>query len=529
MPEINMLEKLFAQGEISRREFLAKTAALGVTSTLPAALFSKPARAATPKKGGRLRCGLSTASTDDDLNTGISCCSSWENFILLQVRNCLVEVDPAGNLIPELAESWESTPDAAKWIFKIRKGVEFHNGKTLDAHDVVFSINHHRGEESKSPVKSLLAPIKEVKADDKHTVVFELTGGYADLPALLSDYHLVIVPEGYTTWNDGLGTGGYIRKEFVHGVRVLTVRNPNYWKAGRAHFDEIEGIAIHDTNARTTALGTGEIDLMDSPDLKTVHLLAKNKDIQVVNVTGLRHYTIPMMTDIAPFDNNDVRLALKYIVDREELAKKILNGYGSIGNDHPVAPSMRYHASELPQREYDPDKARFHIKKAGMEGHTFELHTANSAFTGAVDTAMLMRESAAKAGIKIDVVRVSDDGYWSSVWRKKPWCFCYWSGRPTQDMIFATAYAEDSSWNDAHWKHARFNQLLKMARKELDDAKRRQMYVEMQTIVRDEGGTIVPLFADNVFVATTRLHFETPMAGHYEMDGQRGTEKWWFE
>jgi peptide/nickel transport system substrate-binding protein len=528
MSEINMLEKLFTQGKISRREFLTKTTALGVASALPAALLSKPVRAATPKKGGRIRFGLSNASIDDDLNTGISCCSTWELFILFQVRNCLVEMDPKGNPIPELAESWESTPNAAKWVFKIRKGVEFHNGKTLDAHDVVFSINHHRAAESKSPVKSLLAPIKEVKADDKHTVVFELTDGYADMPALLTDYHLVIVPEGYTTWNDGLGTGGYIMKEIEPGVRVLSVRNPNYWKAGRAHFDEIEGIAIHDVNARTAALRTGKIDVMDSPDLKTVHLLKKIKDLQVVNVTGLRHYTIPMRTDMAPFDNNDVRLALKYIVDREELAKKILNGYGTIGNDHPIAPSMRYYASELPQRTYDRDKARFHIKKAGLEGHTFKLHAADTAFTGCVDTATLIRESAAKAGIKIEVVREPNDGYWTNVWRTKPWCFSYWSGRATQDMIFSTAYSEDASWNDAHWKHPRFNQLLKLARAELDDAKRRRMYVEMQKIVRDEGGTIVPMFADNVMVANTRLRFEEPMAGHYEMDGWRCSEKWWF-
>lgn len=141
------------------------------------------------------------------------------------------------------------------------------------------------------------------------------------------------------------------------GVRALVARNPNYWREGRAHFDEVESIAIHDTNARTTALKTGQIDVIDQPDPKTVNLLEKDPGIQIVSVTALRHFTIPMLMDVPPFDNNDVRLGLKLCIDREDLVKKILHGHGTIGNDHPIAPSMRYHASELPQREYDPDKA----------------------------------------------------------------------------------------------------------------------------------------------------------------------------
>ena len=96
-------------------------------------------------------------------------------------------------------------------------------------------------------------------------------------------------------------------------------------------------------------------------------------------------------------------------------------------------------------------------------------------------------------------------------------------------MMFSTAYAEDAKWNDAHWKHEKFNQLLRAGRIELDDAKRREIYTEMQKIVRDEGGTVVHLFTDHVLAASSKLKFEEPMAGHFEIDGQRGSEKWWFE
>ena len=527
--EERTLKSLFAQGNISRREFLARATALCVSSTMPTALWSKIAHAEQPKKGGRLRVGLSDASTSDSMDTGGGCCSVWESWIQFQFRNHLVEIDPKGKPIPELAESWESTPDAAKWIFKIRKGVEFHNGKTLDANDVVYSLNHHRGDESKSPAKAVVSGISDIKADGKHAVVIEAEGGYADMPSLLSDYHLMIIPDGYKTWETCMGTGPYMMKAYEPGVSFFSIRNPNYWKEGRAHFDEIETTGIHDPATRTSALRSGNIDVMNNPDLRTVGLLGKTAGIQVINTPGLRHFSIPMMTDIEPYNNSDVRLGLKYAIDREELLNKILRGYGTLGNDHPIAPIMRYYAKELPQREYDLDKAKFHFKKAGLEGYTFKLHVADKAYPGAIDTALFMKESAAKAGIDIQVVREPDDAYWTSVWRHKPWSFCSWSGRVTEDMMFSTAYAEDAKWNDAHWKHEKFNKLLRAGRIELDDAKRREIYTEMQKIVRDEGGTVVHLFTDHVLAATSKLKFEAPMAGHFEMDGQRGSEKWWFE
>jgi len=185
--------------------------------------------------------------------------------------------------------------------------------------------------------------------------------------------------------------------------------------------------------------------------------------------------------------------------------------------------------NELPQIKYDPERAKFHLRKAGLDSLTVKLHTADAAYTGAVDTALLMRESAAKAGINIEVVREPNDGYWTDVWRKKPWCFCSWEGRITADMMLSVAYAENAPWNDAHWKHERFNKLLKEARAELNESKRRELYVEIQRIVRDEGGTIVHLFTNNVIAATSKFKFQEPMAGHLSLDGMRGPEKWWFE
>jgi peptide/nickel transport system substrate-binding protein len=231
---------------------------------------------------------------------------------------------------------------------------------------------------------------------------------------------------------------------------------------------------------------------------------------------------------MAPFDNNDVRLALKYSLNREALLKTVLRGHGIVGNDHPIGPANQYYASELPQREYDPDKAKFHLKKAGMSNLKVDLSAADAAFDGAVDAAVLYKEHAAKAGIDIKVIREPNDGYWSNVWMKKGWSMCYWGGRPTEDWMFATAYSEGASWNDAFWKHERFNKLLIEARSELDPAKRREMYVELQRIVRDEGGTVVPLFNNFVFAATDKLKHGT-IQGNWAQDGHKLYERWWFE
>lgn len=528
MSEPKQLECLLTQGKITRRDFLARLSALGISATLSPALLATSVNAATPQKGGRLRLGVAGGSTTDSLDPG-KITDAMAQSINWQVRNCLVEVDLKGHLIPELAESWEPITGSAKWMFKLRQDVEFHNGKALEAEDVIFSINHHRGKDSKSAAKGIVDPIQDIEADGKHTVVFTLKEGNADFPFIMSDYHLTIVPAGTrgADWEKGIGTGGYALVSHEPGYNALTKRNPNYWKQGRAHFDEVETIGIADVTARATALNTGQIDAMNRFELKTIHLLKRVTGLQIINVTGYRHFSIPMLTDREPFNDNDVRLALKYAIDREHVLQQILRGYGSIGNDHPIAPNQKYYASELPQRKYDPDKAKFHMKKAGMLDYTFQLHGADAAFGGAVDAAVLFKEHAAKAGIKIEVVREPNDGYWENVWMKKPWVMCYWSGRATADWMFSTAYTEDANWNDTHWKHPKFNQLIKAARAELDQNKRREMYVECQQIVSDEGATPVPAFAMQLSAASKKMGFENP-AANWEFDGFRLAERWWF-
>ena len=412
MSQLKKLEKLLSQGKITRRDFLAQASALGLTAAIAPALFTSKALAATPKKGGRFRIGLSGGATTDSLNPA-TLEDMMPQTINRSIRNGLVEINHKSEPIPELAESWEASPDAVQWTFKLRRGVEFHNGKSLEAEDVVDSINHHRGKDSKSAAKGLVDPVKDIKADGKYTVVFTLQEGNADFPYIISDYHLTIHPAGTKgpEFEKGIGTGTYMLVHHEPGVRALTKLNPNNWKSGRGHFDEVETIGIADVNARTNSLKTGKVDAINRLDRKTVHLLKRMPGIKVHVGHGTKHYTVPMITTTKPYDDNNVRLGLKYAVDREQMLKTVLRGIGSVGNDHPIGRSQRFFAKSLPQRKFDPDKAKFYMTKAGMLDHTFNLHAADAAFGGAVDAAVLYQESAAKAGIKINVVREPNDGY----------------------------------------------------------------------------------------------------------------------
>ena len=527
MSTLKELERLLTQGKITRREFIARVSALGLMAAVSPALLGTSAQAAGPKKGGRLKLGSAGGSTTDSMDPG-TLMHTMPQTTNQCLRNMLVEVDYQGNAVPELAESWEASPDAAKWIFKLRKGVEFHNGKTMDAEDVIHSFNEHRGE-TKSAAKGVTEPITDIKADGKNTVIFTLKEGNADFPYIASDYHIPIVPKGVTgkEYEKGVGTGPFIMQTYEPGVRFLGKRNPNYFREGRPYVDEVEIIGIADTNARTNALMTGQVDVINRCEPKTFHRLEKAPNIQALKLEGARHYTIPMMTTTKPYDNNDVRLGLKYVINREQIIKQVLRGYGYLGNDHPIPRNNKYFAKDLPQRKYDPEKAKFHLKKAGMLDHTFNLHAADAAYPGAVDASVLIQESAAKAGVKIKVVREPDDGYWENVWIKKEWVQCYWSGRPTADWMFSLAYTATANWNDTKWQHKRFNELITAARAELDDNKRRQQYVEAQQICSDEGATPVPAFALQLSAASKKCGFKNP-AANWEFDGFRVAERWWF-
>lgn len=511
-------------GTLNRRGFLTTTAAGALVATLSV----RPAFAA-PKRGGHLRVAKGHGQTTDTLNPG-----TWENGYMIAfsfgAHGRLTEVAPDGSVVPELAESWQASDDATEWRFKLRKGVTFHSGKPLTVGDVVNSINFHRGEGSTSAAGPIVAPIADITTEGDETIIFRLTGGNADFPYILTDYHLSIHPaEGDSIdWKSGDGCGSYIVKSFKPGLNTEFERNPNHWRDDVAWFDTVEMLAVVDQNARTTALVSGDVHCIDRVDLKAANLLARNAKIRIESVAGTQHYTFAMNVTKDPFTDNNVRQALKYAINREELVEKILFGYGSVGNDHPIGPGQRYFDKDLVQKTYDPDKSRWYLREAGLDGLSVSLSSSDAAFGGAVDAATLFQNSAKAAGINIDVVREPKDGYWSDVWMKKPFSAVYWGGRPVEDQMFATAYSCGADWNDTFWCNDRFEDLMIRARAELDEDKRREMYSEMQDLVANNGGAIIPMFANYVFASDKGVARPETMATNWDMDGERWMERWWF-
>lgn len=509
----------------TRRGILKGATALGMAGLiLPASMRAATAQA---KKGGVLRIGLGHGSTTDGYDPGL-----WDNLYAQTYaaarHNYLIEIGADGNLVGEIAESWDSA-DAMTWVFKIRQGVSFHSGKSVTADDVIASLNHHRGDASTSAAKPYLDAVTDIKAD-RQNVVITLTAANADFPYIMSDYHLAIMPgvDGKIDATSADGCGGYVVESYEPGVQATLKRNPNYWKSDRAHFDGVELLSILDAAARLNALMTGAVDAIDQIDPSTIEMLKARGGNKILSISGNAHYVFPMDARAAPYNDNNVRLALKYAVDRQELVDKILNGHGSIANDSPVGPANRYFFKEMEAKEYDADKAKFYLKKAGMDTLDVTLTVADAAFSGAVDAGILFSEKAAAAGINITVDRAPNDAYWDNVWMKKPFCASYWGGRPTEDQALSIAYTTGAAWNESFWSNARFDELLVAARSELNDAKRREMYYEMQQLVSFDGSTIIPMFNNYVIALSDTVATPEQVGNNWNMDGFRATERWWF-
>ncbi|MEZ4608108.1 MAG: ABC transporter substrate-binding protein [Deinococcales bacterium] len=417
----------------------------------------------------------------------------------------------------ELAESWEGLDGGTRWVFSLKKGIEFHNGKTMTAADVVYSLNRHRGEDTTSGAAGLMQDIKEIKATGDYEIEVILDGPNADLPYFMSDYHLLIQPEGAT--DDGISTGPFIFSEVEHGVRYLAVRNPNYHKNSLPYVDSFEILVINDPTARSSALQTGQVHAINRVDPKVVSFLSQSGKISVQNASGRGHFVFIMHVNTNPFDMHDVQLALKYAINRQQMLDTILRGFGSIGNDHPINAAYPLFEDAVAQREFDLDKAAFHYKRSG-HSEPIILRTSDVAFPGAIEAAVLYQETAKQAGIDLQIVREPGDGYWSDVWNVKPFSTSYWRGRPTQDQMFSTAYKSDAPWNDTRFFNDKFDRLLLEARSELDSAKRVATYTQMQSLLNNEGGAIVPMFNDFLDAISNKVKGYVPHPAGMLMNGR---------
>lgn len=495
---------------MSRRHALQMIGAAGVVVAGAGSFFGSAGKlladdSATPlkgKPGGKIRVAGMTSSTSDTLDPA-KASSSTDYTRLYMFYNGLTRFD--SQMVPhlELAERIDTT-DATLWVITLRKDVTFHNGKALTAADVVYSMLRHKDPITGSKVLPLAEQFAEVKATGTHEVQLRLTGPNSELLSAIAVPHMMIVPEGTTDFSKGIGSGPYKAQEFKPGVHSIAVRNPDYWKPGLPYLDEIEFFAIPDEPSRINALLSGDVQIIAEVNPRSTSRVEASAKYQVVSAPSGNYTDLIIRQDQMPGKNPDFTEAMKLLMDREQIKSAVFRGYAVVGNDHPIAPGSRFYNADLPQRPYDPEKAGFLLKKAGMGSISMPLMCSPVA-SGSVDIAVLMQQSAKQAGLKLDVNRLPGDGYWSNHWAKHPLSFGNINPRPSADMIFSQFFQSKAPWNESGWANEQFDQLLVLARGETDDAKRGKMYADMQTLVHDHCGIGIPVFISNIDAIDRRV------------------------
>lgn len=492
MSEFDYLAKLARQGRLSRRAFIGRAIALGASAAITGSLAEK-AFAQTPVKGGILKAGLRGGASSDSLDPAlissqlpINFAKTWGEF--------LARMTPDAKLENLIAEEFGASDQGTTWTIRIRDGIEFHNGKTVTAEDVAATLQRHSDPETQSGAYGILKNITGIRADGREVIVTLATPD-VDFPYLMTDYHLIIQPNGgFDDPTAGISAGPYKVAVNEPGIRHGGEKFQNYWQADQlGHADQVEIIVINDTTARVAALQSGQVHMIDGIEPKVVDLVKRLPGVTVETATGKSVNVFNIFCDTAPFSDNNMRLALKLAMDREQMLEHIQHGYGEIGNDFPINSAYPLFPDDIPQREFDPDQAQHYYKQSGHDG-PIVLRTSEVAFPGAVDAAMLYQQMCAKAGIPVEIRREPNDGYFSEVWNKQPFSLSEWSGRATQDQMYSTAYISTSEWNDTRFSDEKFDNLIMAARGEFDETKRKQMYHDAAMILHETGGLIAPFF-----------------------------------
>jgi peptide/nickel transport system substrate-binding protein len=510
----------------TRRDILAMLTAGGMQAALAGSLATTvlSAHAQTPRRGGKLRVAGATASANDTLDPAKQ--SNQADYSRCNMLyNGLTSLDGSLTPQPALAESFD-TKDARTWTFTLRKGVTFHDGKPLTPGDVVWSIMRHKDPATASRAKVLADQIESVRASGPGEVTVVLTAPNSDLPVILGTFHFHIVKEGTTDFAAGIGTGPFKLKEFKPGVRSVVVRNDNYWKPGRPYLEEIEFVGIGDESARVNALLSGGMDLVGSVNPRSVARVTGTAGFAVHKSQSGQYSNLIMRKDVGPGTNPDFVLAMKHLFDREQMRKTIALEQAVVANDQPVDPSNRFHFAGLPQRPFDPERARFHLKKAGLSGPVSVVVSPAALYS--VEMALVMQQTAKGIGLDLDVKRMPADGYWSNHWLNSQVGFGNINPRPSADVLLTQFFKSDAQWNESRWKSDKFDQLLVAARGETDLARRKQMYADLQTMIHNEAGIGIPLFLASIDGHTTKLKglSSIPLGG---LMGYNFAEHVWFD
>jgi peptide/nickel transport system substrate-binding protein len=251
------------------------------------------------------------------------------------------------------------------------------------------------------------------------------------------------------------------------------------------------------------------MDLVAAVNPRSLARIGGTPGFAVFKTQSGQYSDLTMRRDMGPGAHSDFALAMKHLFDREQMKKTIALDQAVVGNDQPIDPTNRFHFAGLPQRPFDPEKAKFHLKKSGVTGAVPVV--ASPAALYSVEMALVLQQTAKGIGLDIDVKRMPADGYWSNHWLNSPVGFGNVNPRPSADILLTQFFKSDAQWNESRWKSEKFDQVLVAARAETDLAKRKQMYADLQTMIHQEAGIGIPLFLTSLDGHTTKLKGLSPI------------------
>ncbi len=447
----------------------------------------------TGKYGGTFR--AATESDTTTLDPALASSVSDQVHTQLVYENLVLRM-PDLSLRPMLATSWEPNDDLTSYTFHLREGVKFHNGSGFTAADVVYSLKRVQNPATGSPGASSLDFITDIVALDDYTVRFDLDAPNAFLPDTLSISNAKIVPSNvfparFATKT--FGTGPFRLTQFLSGVRAIFVRNDDYWMEDRPYLDEVIVFYMDKETTQVAALKSGQVDALFVFLPSRVDSLEADPDMVVSEVASRSYLNLAMDSRVEPFDDIRVRKALQLLTDREAIRQTALFGRGLIGNDHPILPNSPYYDQTQTVTPYDKEAAKALLTEAGYpDGLEIDLYTSATGM-GMVEMAEAFKESAVAGGVKVNVILVPRDKFWGEVWLQEAFFCAWWTGR-NADLAFSLVYKSDAPWNESRIQTPTLDALIVKGRGQANLEGREATYAEIQRIVREDAGRIVPVF-----------------------------------